>query len=72
VKKIILLLAICFISCSKDEPTNTCYQITEKKKVYDNGYVYYLELNDYGLQKVTESEYSQYKIGNEYCLGLKY
>jgi len=71
-KKLLLLLAICLASCSKDEPTNTCHQITDKKKVYDNGYVYYLELNDYGLRKVTETEYNQYKIGNEYCLGLKY
>ena len=71
-KKLILLLAICFASCSKDEPVNTCHQIIDKKKVYDNGYVYYLDLYDYGLKEVSKTEYDQYKISQEYCLGLKY
>jgi len=68
-----LIMLLIFASCSKEEEKPECYQITDKKKVRENNIdIYYLTLNDYGLKKVSKTEYDQYKIAQEYCLGLKY
>lgn len=74
-KRIILslMMLLVFASCSKEEEKPECYQITDKQRVYENQeYIYYLNLNTYGLKKVSKKEYEEYKIAQEYCLGLKY
>ncbi len=77
-KKLIVLLAIAFCSCTPDEQQpDRCRTINSKEsKVewqHDNVYSpnYYFILD--GVKtKVTKSVYDDYSTGNEYCTTLSY
>jgi inosine/xanthosine triphosphate pyrophosphatase family protein len=66
-KTILLLVAICALSCTPDTPPQSCGAITNKGLTYNgNGYDYHFTVNGEKFN-VSQNVYSQYNLHDFYC-----